>query len=482
MVDRREARETVPASSIGRCEMSDFYGINIALSSLYAQRQGLETTGHNIANAETEGYSRQKVDMSATSGNAVPAVYSVAARGGSGVHVTRVERIRDAFLDIRSLEEHSSFEKLKQLRQVHESVESFFNEPGENGIQALLSEYWNAWDDVANNPIDVSARQVLVERGQTLAAALREVDADLDVLRDTILSRLKAEVPTVSEKFLQIADLNQAIEVANMSELGVNDLLDQRDLLIKEVAKKTGLRIRPGENGQMNLFLGGAMVVNNNSAMPVHMNTNRIPPLVEFAVSGLPVEISTGAIGAMLQVVDNTAPGLIERLRGQLDEVARELVASVNAMHVFVAGTNDTYTLDGKESGTFFLGTDAKSVKVDPDVAQNPRLVAAGLGNAAFNGENALRLAEVGSETEGIDAGYRRMIVDFGVEARAVDRRYDVQYGLVRQVDAARSSAAEVSLDEEMANMVRFQRAYEAAAKFLSTVDQLLGTLLSLAR
>jgi flagellar hook-associated protein 1 len=170
--------------------VSDFYGLNIALSALRAQQQALDTAGHNIANANTEGYSRQRVDMVANGAPAAPVWQSRWEGAGAGVSVVGIRRLRDDFLEARGLQEHATDAGLKRTSSILGQVESALSEPSDNGIQAALADLWSAWDDVANQPEDAASRTQLVQRAQTLAGALNATAAAVGSLRSDALDQL----------------------------------------------------------------------------------------------------------------------------------------------------------------------------------------------------------------------------------------------------------------------------------------------------
>ena len=159
--------------------MSTFSGLNTATTALWAQRRGLDVTGQNIANANTVGYSRQRVDLQAMGGNTVPAFFSVSHAVGGGVSADDVERIRDAFLEARAQQEHATSSRLTAEADALGQIEQALREPGDTGVQALLTEMWAGWEDVGNNPHQEPARGQLLERLDTLAGGLRSARASL---------------------------------------------------------------------------------------------------------------------------------------------------------------------------------------------------------------------------------------------------------------------------------------------------------------
>ena len=152
--------------------MSTFSGLNIGLSSLLAQRRGLELTGHNVANSNTEGYSRQRVRLAADGGPITPAVHSRYTGPGNGVTVADTQRLRDAFLESRAVLERGNDGSLRSQQTALARVEAVIGEPSDSGVQSQLSDFWSSWDDVANNPTDLAARSQLLQRASTLATGL----------------------------------------------------------------------------------------------------------------------------------------------------------------------------------------------------------------------------------------------------------------------------------------------------------------------
>jgi flagellar hook-associated protein 1 FlgK len=160
--------------------VSTFSGLNAATTALWAQRRALDVTGQNIANVNTDGYSRQRADLQAMGGSVVPAFYSTSPGIGQGVTVDDVIRIRDAFLEGRGQTEHANSARLTAESEALELVEQAFREPGDTGIQSLLSDLWSGWQDVANKPEDLAARGQVLERLDTLVGGLHFSQASLD--------------------------------------------------------------------------------------------------------------------------------------------------------------------------------------------------------------------------------------------------------------------------------------------------------------
>lgn len=466
--------------------MSDFYAMNIALTSLYAQRLGMETTGNNIANANTEGYSRQRVRMASQGNPGATSMFSNVLRGGGGVDSQDILRIRDEFLLQRSYQEHGTQSSYTMADEVYGRVEQIISEPGDQGIQSLMNDFWAGWHDVMNTPDDLSARQQLIERSLTLTNAFNATTVKLDDLEIDLQSRMEAAVTEVNDKATQVGQLNESIRIATLSGTNANDLMDRRDGIVKELAEKLGVTTRTGEYNQVTVLLGGSTLVNGNAVMALAYDDTGPTTAIEWAVNGTAASISSGEMGAMLTAVNTTIPGL----QTDLDTIAAQLASDVNTQHQLGYDLTSPAPAppapDPPPNGVEFFSAavppfTAANITVNSAIVANANLVAASSATGArLNGTNAKLVAALSTSSGGADEIYRTFVTDLGVQAQSAERRKSVQTAITGQVDSAMQTDGGVSLDEEMANMVSYQRAYEAASRFLKSIDEMLTDLLRL--
>ncbi len=448
--------------------MSSFSGLNVGLSSLFAQRRGLELTGHNVANANTEGYSRQRVQLQGAGGPTTPALHSRWTGAGNGVTIAGDERLRDAFLEGQSLRERGKDTQLRTQQTTLSRLEGVFGEPSDSGLASQLSDFWSGFDAVAKNPTDRAARSQLLERAATLANGLNDTLSRMDAQVSGSLEKLGVVVSDVNATAETVAALNRAIVSGTRAERNVNDLKDQRDLLVQRLASLTGATVQQGDAGSVDVVLDGRPLVSGRTANALEVGSGAAPSVV-WSDDG--AEAATGGeAGGLLHSLNTVVP----RYREGLAQVATRLADVVNGQHS--AG----YDRSGASPTTDFFvkQPDGRLVVAihDPD-----RVAASSTGTAGGDagGGNALVLARQGSLDGGPDQAYRALVVTLGVEAQTANRSVDIQAAILGQVDAARESDAGVNLDEEMTNMLAYQRAYEGAARFLTSVDQMLDTLIN---
>ncbi|MGE0307554.1 MAG: flagellar hook-associated protein FlgK, partial [Acidimicrobiia bacterium] len=329
--------------------MSDFAALNTALSGLVAHRRASEQIGHNIANVNTEGYSRTRLELTSAGAGAVPAVFARPRMQGDGVNVSSLLRVRDEFLERRSLTEQGSSSQLAKTKEILGRVEASFPEPGDTGLAAQMSEFWAAWDDVANNPASLGTRTQLLERATTVAQSLNRASADLTGLRDSTVDQLKVMVSEVNGYADRIAELNNAIQNAVSSDLPANDLQDQRDVLIEKVARLTGASTRDLANGMVEVRIGGALLVSGTRSNALGAPAETAPPSgnaatdavnwpsVSISANGYPVQFPGGEIGGLVDAANNLLPSYLDRI----NDVATTLANDVNAVHANGFGLND---------------------------------------------------------------------------------------------------------------------------------------------
>jgi flagellar hook-associated protein 1 FlgK len=459
--------------------VSTFSGLNAATTSLWAQRRALDVTGQNIANVNTEGYSRQRADMQAIGGSPVPAFYSKSNGIGAGVNADQVIRIRDAFLEGRGHTETANSARLTAVDETYELVEQAFREPGDNGIQNLLAEMWSGWEDVANHPEELGSRGQVIQRLNTLVGGLQFSQAQLGSQWDQTRENLAVLVEDVNATAQTVATLNQAIQRALQGNLPANDLLDKRDLLVTKLADQIGATVRPKEDGVVDVLVGGISLVAGSTATAFAVTgsldpdtVSLDPPRIVTDPSGYAVRPGGTAEG-QLSALNDIIPGY----RGKLNTIAADLAASINGLHT--AG----FDMAGV-AGTDLLGPVPGPVTADniTVLITDPALIAASsIGPGTPNNDSgvAQQLAALRQTTTGVDAGYRQMIVELGVQAAVADRNLGIQSVITAQVDASRDAVAGVNIDEEMTNMLSYQHAYSAAGRLVTAIDQMLDVLIN---
>jgi flagellar hook-associated protein 1 FlgK len=469
--------------------VSTFSGLNTATTALWAQQRALDITGQNVANVNTEGYSRQRVDLQSVGGTAVPAIYAVSRNVGEGVNADSIVRIRDAFLESRAQLEHAGTASLTVADNTLAQIEQAFREPGDTGIQAQLSDMWSAWGSVHNNSTDSGARTAVLQTTQTLVSGLHQTRATLDQQWNQNRDTLGTLVDDVNASAKSIADLNVAIRRATQSGLPTAELADKRDVLVQKLAQQIGATSAPADDGGITVAVGGATLVSGGSTLGLKLIGSNDPD----DVASDPPRIVTSP-GNSLVRAGGTADGQLTAMtttipayRTQLDAIAQQLATELNTAH------GKGYDQAGDPGGLLFDNgagdpTQVTAATITLLVTDPEKLAAASLSKADAGGAvsadngNADAIYQLGLANTGTDANYRKMIVALGVQASTASDRLASQSVISTQVDTSRESVSGVNLDEEMTNMLQYQHAYSAAGKLVSVINDTLDTLINMVR
>jgi flagellar hook-associated protein 1 FlgK len=340
-----------------------------------------------------------------------------------------------------------------------------------------MSDLWSGFDAVANAPDNLAARSQLLERASTLASGVRTTAATLNQQWNSTSESLKALVADVNAAAGSIAKLNTAIRTATQAGLPVNELSDQRDKLVLSLSDKIGATSTTGDFGTVTVVVGGTTLVSGSSVLAL-----RVAGSTSAATATTdPPRIVTSPGNSTLRV-DGTAAGQLTALGasiptylGKLDDFAISLATAVNTQHV--SGTD----LDGATGGALFGSTDGApltAATLGVLITDGRKVAAASTVTASLDNSNADALSQVGTAS-GLDASYRQVITALGVESSVSSRNVGIQAVITSQVDNDRESVSGVSLDEEMTNMLAFQHGYQAAARMVTTIDEMLDVLIN---
>ncbi|KNZ70096.1 flagellar hook-associated protein FlgK [Thermincola ferriacetica] len=472
---------------------STFFGLNIGRQALQAQQRALDVTAHNIANANTEGFSRQRAVMATTTPFAYPSVNRPIGAGqiGTGVMVEEVKRMRDSFIDLQVRQEVNKTGEWETKNNSLQKLEVIFNEPSDAGLRTVLDQFWEAWQELSKKPELEAVRSLVRQRGIAVAETFNHLDRQLTDLAEDLDASVKIKVDEINNIAGQVAALNDQIVRVEVQGDNANDLRDKRDLLLDELSKIVQITVKEDNSGAVTVSIGGralvsAAGVSKISAVPNGANNGYVD--LQWAVDGTAVSIQSGSIKGMLDIRDITIPSY----RQQLDDLANALVTSVNAEHVAGYGLNKT-AADPHFNFFDAAGTTAATISIDAAILGDLDNIAAASTAAdplaspsvenSGDGSNALNIAELKHQallgTATLDDYYRGMIAQLGVEAQESSRMVDNQNLLLSQLENRRQEVSGVSLDEEMTNMIKFQHAYNAAARTITAMDEMLDTIVN---
>lgn len=449
--------------------MSDFSALHVALSGIQAARIGIDTTAHNVSNAATEGFTRQRVELASRFPRSMPY-----GQIGTGVQILDISRARDVFLDnkFRADAEASGFTQVRA--GLLSKAELVLGEP-EAGLTSELAGLWASFEDLALNPPDSASRLSVISQLESTALRIQSITDAWDDLANTDTFALQTAVDDANGLLQRVADLNQAIREAGAAGGTPNDLLDQRDVVLDELSNMIGVRVIEQGDGTVRVSLSGMALVSEVSVSELTFDgaTNSImhPTGVELAVGG--------EVRGYQTFLREDLPNF----QGDLDGFVVEFADVMNSMHAngWVSSTEpggDLYTYDPTNPAR----TIALAV-TDPD-----KLAAAGSPGPpfpTFDGGNADALAALrfslsaAGGTDTFEGVVRSLVTDLGQASSSALAAARAQDSLLATSDRARMGAHGVSIDEEMVSMLEYQRTYEAAARVMTAIDEALDVLIN---
>ena len=461
-----------------------FASINTALTALRYQQVALDVASTNVANVGTDGYVRRRVVGETLGAASTPAVWSRSQETSGGVQATRVDRMTDAPLDSRVRREHGRQTYLDSRSEALARVETGLAEPGPAGVAAALSDLRATLNDLGNAPGSDAARSQALAAAATVVDTVRLQASHLSDEASDQRSHLLASVVEVNSVATELAATNRTIAAALGGGSDTTTLMDERDALALRLAELTGARGTVRADGSMYVELSGQALVDGNAAAqlvvtggvaadgsatggPVTFDLDPDTTGATVALTGTP----GGDLGATVQILDEDLPAYLTGLAA----VASKITADVNGAQ---AGGWDAAGVPGTD--LFYVDP----LAVDPGdildsfavvITDGSLLAASALPGGVNDGNNTTALAAAVN----VDDQYQRLVNGFGSTVASASQMAKNQRALTDQVDSAREQLTGVSLDEETVNMISAQRAYEAAARVMTTLDSVLDTLIN---
>jgi flagellar hook-associated protein 1 FlgK len=449
--------------------VSTFMGIQTSLRGLLAQQRALDVTSHNVANASTVGYSRQEALLGTTAPLAIPSgtINGDGSLLGTGVDVIGYQRVRDQFLDLQYRGQNMSLGEKSARSATMQQVELAMAEPGDNGVSAAMQRFWSAWGDLSNAPENPAARQAVVDKARALATNINQLQDGLSAARAQASAEFDALAGNGGEIHRMAADLAgtiNAIRDAELTGAQPNDLYDRRDLLLDKLSEMGQVSVSQSPAGGTDIALGGVTIVDVDDTT----GTASVP------ATTFPLSFGATSPGGRLGALQDLASpsGAIASYQQTLDLVARSLsdptiAGSVNSVYQAATGT-PFFTYATGPSGTPQLALNEPAI--------SSATLVAGMSGAGDN-QVALDIARLRGGTA--DKQYAALVTTVGNEVADAKRQEATAQVLTDNLKDRRESVSGVSLDEEMTNLIRFQRAYQASARAMSTTDELLDVLIN---
>lgn len=470
--------------------------LNIGKSGLFAAKKSMSTTSHNIANANTEGYSRQQV-RTETATPIGEGDYAL----GNGVDIQSVRRAHDALIEkkLNTSQSNNKFNEERTLQLSH--VEEIFNEVNSEGMNKILNRFFNSFRELATQPENETLRNVVKENARIVTDDFHRIQENLDQVRAGMNNKIRLSVDEINSLTETVARLNKEINIQEVSGADANDLRDQRDRAVSTLADFFPLTTYSDNKGQYivniegvgSLVSGGIaqQLITGQGVNSSQNSSDKGNSDVYFAARpGISIsdKVKGGSLGALVKTRDND----LENLEKQLDVLAHGLVLSTNAIHR--QGFANHPSASGKKiTGINFfkepleLKRAAEYISLSNEVLEDANNIATAV-EPDKPGDNRVAIAIsklqhekiLGEGTTTFEEQYHKSVGEVGLQTGKSKIDLEQSAGILAQAKSFKERLSGVSLDEEAANMVRYQNAYEASAKVIKASDEMFKAVLGL--
>jgi flagellar hook-associated protein 1 FlgK len=545
--------------------MGLFSLLSVGTRGLQAAELGMDVSGQNISNADVEGYSRKRLNMAAD--YRPDGTYG---QMGFGVDVINIDRLRNAFFDQQIQQQNQQVGYYTAIDEAYQNLESIFTEPTETGLNEYINQFFDSWQNLANNPADPSARTMVKTNGEILTGVFHNLATQINDYKQSRNNEIIQRVNKVNELTKEIFNLNKEIAAVEISSQNANDSRDKRDKLLKELSQIIDIDTIENELGQITVTTGGSIIVSPAYQQDIETTTSTYTAADGSTVTDIGMRFfdskrtyvpNNGELKGLLDARDVVLP----EYQAKLDTLANALVAKINEAHV------RGYSLNGVSGIEFFdsTSTGASDISLSAAVLSNVQNIAAAsggqilvaptqtialtygtpgsLGNTNINqnsvivmagsatlventdyqidyrtgaiqmlhagydgtaltvnyrytagnsqgvGSNANAIAiaqlreqltmdndKLGNPTASFSEFYASFIGRLGLDRNEATSNLDSRNHLVAQYEAQQDSVAGVSLDEEMAEIIKFQHIYQASARLITTTSEMLDILLNM--
>ncbi len=438
-----------------------------------------EVTSENIANVNTPGYSRQRVVLESappTTANGFPL--------GTGVKISTVERYYDGLLQKQLINAQSTQGYDTTKSTVLQQIEPTFNEVSNDGLGAAISNFFGAWQDLTLNPAGSAERQAVLSRTQILTDNFKAVST---TLTDSINTQNDSLVPltdSINATLKNIAQLNGQIKTTELVSGNANEIRDQRDQLIRDLSQQIGITAKENSDGTTDVTYadGGAALVTGATAGSFSLDktlpTKFVVTLTDTSGAVTAPTPTTGQLGATVALRDTIIPGY----RDKVDALASTIATTVNDQHKL------GFDQSGSAGGNFFTGTTAATISLDAGITGTDKIAASGTLGLLGDNSNALALAQLQNQkvmsgnTATFGSYFTGLVSSVGLDVQSAKSTETQDIAFTKQLTTLRESNSGVSLDEELTNLIKYQRSYQASSKLITTATEMMDTVIAMIR
>jgi flagellar hook-associated protein 1 len=446
--------------------------MNSSLSGMYLARAGLQTTSHNISNSGRAGFSRQQLMTGSIAGQ--DSGFGVL---GGGAEATGVRRITDNFLVDRMRGQGARLTYYSQMSSSLSDIEIVMGSVNDDNLGSAVNEFFASWNDLGTPPVNNSLRQSVLHSGQRLSEEFNNLATNLNGLADELDLQIEDGVRELNARLEAVAMLNQQILTAEAGSSVANDMRDQREIILGEIAALTDIDVQSRNDGTVDVIINGRAVVVRDDAelLSVVRDEGRDGQPGRFSISigqrGDSIEMGQGHLSALIESRDSNVIDALDNL----NEIASSFIDKINELHV-QGETNNGHGV------MFFTGTSALNMQVNSAIEEDVSLIVT--SRQGYDGDTDLAkeiaaMSNTEIDNKGTTLGnlFTGMVVDFASRSGSSNFLVEGQLQVVQSLENRIEGLRGVSMDEEAANMARYQNAYDASARMVSVVQEMFDTL-----
>ncbi|MBX3006720.1 MAG: flagellar hook-associated protein FlgK [Melioribacteraceae bacterium] len=438
---------------------------DISSRTLSTYQRAIEVTSNNISNAGNAEYSRQKVNIGS----------DISLNGiGIGVKISDIQRVRDDMVDAQIRKYQSALSSSEKKSEMLGRIETILSEPSEMGLSNYLAQFFNSWQELTVNPTSIQMRSNVLQKAKRLAERYNDIKSGIEDVQSQIINDARIKVSQLNTHVVELRSLNQKIFDTESRGVNAGELKDQRDAIIQKVAKLANVTVSPTEQGAVTVNVGGLLAADQvyNNQFVLEVTEGELKISIEND-RGSKAVVNSGEIGALLELHSKN----IGEYKNKFNTLITTLTERVNHYH------EQGFALDGSLGTKFFeMSSDGKlMLNVTDPVKLAAADVTGNTGNAKIANQ-IYRIAEDESVFNGslIIDEYTNILNSLGTERISNDDRVDSNELILQQLQNQRASVSGVSLDEEMTNVLKYQRSYDAAARLVKVADDMLQTILNM--
>lgn len=445
--------------------------LDISRRSLLTYQKALSVTSNNVSNANNPDYSRQRVIFGTEPPDA-RTKYAI----GSGATIDSIQRIKSDITEQQIRSYSHDFSSANKKSEILSSVEALLSDTDNQGLSAFINEYFDSWDQLAVDPTSSALRTNVLQAAQKMTGKLETMYSGMTSIRNNLRAEAREMTNTINSSLEQIHTLNKQIyeSVSNGSQ--PNDLLDKRDSILSDLSELVNINVTFDKYNVASVSIGGVFAVDRVASVEFKLVEDGSSMTLKTADEAAKVALQGGEMHAVLDAFTNTIP----EYQAELDQIAVAIMDNVNSLH----STGYTSTNPPQTGINFFTSYDHGVLAINGDILNDVNLLAASSESGqSGNNDIALQLAGIKSKTlmDGltISETYSALVSQIGNEKRLQDQNATSYELVLEQLELQKAEVSGVSVDEEMVDILKFQRSYDAAARLIKVADELFQTLLS---